>query len=109
MTERLTLYVPEAWNDGRPVALEQLQRYEDELIDLAGGFTLLRGVGGWRSERGEIVREPVRLYMIDVARGSRARERLQALADRIAFELQQEAVYVTTWDVEAGFMPGLSA
>jgi hypothetical protein len=96
--ERLALHLPETLNNGRFVPAEQLQAYEDELLGIAGGFTLVCATGAWRSPLGQCYREPMRLYEIDVV-DERAREHVIALARRIALELEQEAVYVTSSSV----------
>jgi hypothetical protein len=98
--ERLILHLPETFNDGRLVSVERLQAYEEELLEIAGGFTLVSATGTWRSPLGQSYREPVRLYEIDVP-NEQARERLLALAHRIALELDQEAVYVTSAPVRS--------
>jgi hypothetical protein len=98
--ERLVLHLPETLNDGRLIPNERLQNYEDELLDIAGGFMFVCAIGAWRSPVGHCYREPIRLYEVD-APDRRARERLLTLARRISVELTQEAVYVTSSPVRS--------
>ncbi|MDQ5819899.1 MAG: DUF3574 domain-containing protein [Actinomycetota bacterium] len=99
--ERITLHVPETLNDGVPVALGDLQAYETELLEIAGGFTVTPAIGAWRSPSGELHREPLRLYSLDVLDARVVRAQVLELAQRITAELEQEAVYVTVTRVEA--------
>lgn len=92
--DRLVLHIPETLNDGLAVSPARLAQYEDELLEIAGGFTLTHAIGAWRAASGQTYREPLRLYAVDVGADS-AGERLRRLAARIARELGQVAVYVT--------------
>jgi hypothetical protein len=93
--ERITLHVPETLNDGSTVSSDQFAAYENELLELAGGFTLTHGIGAWRSLAGATYREPQRLYAVDVADAPAVRK-LLALAERMAFDLEQDVFYVTS-------------
>jgi len=94
-TARFTLTMPEAFNDGAPVLLEQLALYEQELLDLVGGYTLTSAIGAWRAPTGDVYYEPVRKYELDIADDPAVRDELLALASRIALELAQDAIYLT--------------
>lgn len=93
--QRITLHVPEARNDGSAVAPDQLAAYEDALLEIAGGFTLTHSIGAWRSLSGSTCREPQRLYSVDVAEAVAA-SKVLAVAQRIAFDLEQQVLYVTS-------------
>ena len=99
--DRVTLQVPETLNDGSVTPVGQFASYEDELIEIAGGFTLGHAIGAWRSPSKESYREPLRLYAIDVPDAQTILETVLRLANRIRIELAQEAVYVTVAPVEA--------
>ena len=102
---RLTLHVPEALNDGSPVCPSQFEAYEAALIDLAGGFTLLPAIGAWRSQSGQIYREPMRLYAIDVADVDATMPVLHKLVRQIGADLAQEAIYVSLTPALADVVP----
>jgi hypothetical protein len=98
---RYTLHVPEQYNDGSLVAPEYFAHIEQAIEDVAGGWTLTHGIGGWRGEDTRY-REPVRLYHVDVAHpkpGERPVDRLLDIADDIAAALGQEAVYMTAQQI----------
>jgi hypothetical protein len=99
--DRVTLYVPETLNDGSVTPMRRLASYEDELIEIAHGFTLTHAIGVWRSPEQTKYREPLRLYSIDVPDAQTVLERLLELAGRIRVELAQEALYVTVSPVDA--------
>ena len=90
---RYTLHIPEQYNDGSPVAPEYFATVEQAVEDIAGGWTLTHGIGGWRGEDSRY-REPVRLYALDTDEPL-ARNELQQLAAEIGQALGQEAVYLT--------------
>ncbi|MDE2101471.1 MAG: hypothetical protein KGL39_29770 [Patescibacteria group bacterium] len=92
---RYTLHIPEQYNDGAPVAPEYFATVEQAVEDIAGGWTLTHGIGGWRGEDSRY-REPVRLYHVDT---DSAPDPLLDLADDIAAALGQEAVYLTAQDI----------
>lgn len=95
---RFTLHVPELYNDGAAVDPEYFATVERELEDIAGGWTLTHGIGGWRGEDTRY-REPVRLYAVDAREDIGAA--LHDLALDVAIALDQEAVYLTAQDISA--------
>lgn len=97
---RYTLHVPEHYNNGDPVSSEYFAEVEARIEDVAGGWTLTHGIGGWLGDDGRY-REPVRLYAMDVddLDALRASIALRGLAQKIARELDQEAVYLTAQEI----------
>jgi hypothetical protein len=93
--------VPLARNDGEPVTDTELGAIEDDLFNIAGGFTSTDSTGAWRSDDGTVYREPVRVYAVDVADAIQqdAGERLLSLAEFVATALEQEAVYLTAGSI----------
>lgn len=98
---RVTLHVPETRNDGSPVATAELEAHEAELLQIAGGFTLIPAIGAWRSSTGEVYREPLRLYAVDVADERTVRAQMLELAECMSAELGQEVIYLTVSEVVA--------
>ena len=98
---RFTLTVPANYNDGSTVPLDIIERIELELMDIAGGFTSTSGFGAWRSPAGTLTREPVTVYAVD---SSRREDWLEVVrvGQHVADWLEQEAVYVTTSEIDAG-------
>jgi hypothetical protein len=100
--------VPEVLPDGSKTPEGIWHRCERDLLEIGAltaaatgtgetGLTIVRNVVGvWQSSGGEVVREALRLYWIDVADTRIAGALLEALADRLGRELEQEVVYVTT-------------
>jgi hypothetical protein len=86
---RFTLYVPELYNNGHPVPPSELERLEDELVRVAGGFTCTRALGAWGTYR-----EPMRLYAVD-SDDPDVPGKLHKLASAVAARFDQEAVYLT--------------
>lgn len=95
---RYALHVPERLNDGSLIPSDYFVALEHELIALARGFTRTSATGGWRGV-GDMHRDPVALYFIDTS-DQRAGARLLDIAQRIARELAQEAVYVTRQEID---------
>lgn len=100
---RYTLHVPETLNDGALVSEETFAQIEQTILNIAGGFTITPGIGGWLGES-QTYREPVRLYLIDTDEDYRHGDKLHALAEEIAYELEQEAVYLTRQTIETYFV-----
>lgn len=108
---RFTLTVPLTLNDGAASPAEVFEYVETQLGRHAGGYSFTDSVGCWRSPDGVTYREPIRVFTID------GHETLHSvltfLAEEIAFQLDQEAVYVTAALVEARlvrpFAPGTPA
>jgi len=98
---RYTLHVPLFLNDGAPTEEAALERVEIALANIAGGWTATDGLGGWLSADGAYYREPVRLYAIDTDAPNYALPQLHRLADWLAIELQQQAVYLTWSEIGA--------
>jgi len=98
--QRITLHIPTCDNNDHPVPRSILGLWEAQIVDIAGGFTVSDAVGAWRSPTGRIYREPVRLYVIDVAEYESLRDAILALANRIRVALAQESVYVTMIPLE---------
>ena len=95
---RFTIHVPRKLNDGTITDYRELERVEDELLDIAGGWTSAHAVGAWRSpDTGESYREPYQLYHVDS--DDDIAPELLALAERTAQRLDQEAIYVTAQTV----------
>ncbi len=92
--QRVTLHVPEVLNDDSIVPPSYFAEIEDELCRVAGGFTLTHGIGCWRDNAGCLYREPLGLYIVDVASAASVTE-LRGLALRVGRALDQVAVYVT--------------
>lgn len=99
---RWTLTVPLTLNDGTPTAAEYIADIEEDIADIAGGFTATPGEGAWRSPDGDWYREPVTVYTFDVSHI--ADGEVRRLAADIAQLLDQEAVYVTRTDDVAAFL-----
>lgn len=95
---RFTLHVPRAYNDGREVEPDVLAWIENELVDVAGGFTATEAEGAWRGPRGKLYREPVRLYHVDADEDDASF--LHTVADAVALGLKQLAVYLTAQPIE---------
>lgn len=109
--DRVALHVPTVLNDGSPVPGKRLTDYESELLGIAEMATLLSGrgqvglsiahvTGIWRSPTGQILREPVARFEMDVADQNQVLADVLQLAERVKDELGQLAVYVTTSLVE---------
>lgn len=96
---RLTLHVPESFNDGTPIGPEVFETVEHDLLNIGGGFTLTHGIGAWRGDDGRTYREHVRMYAVDVPDRDAAWPRLAALAERLTVALDQEAVYFTESEI----------
>lgn len=92
-TERFTLHVPLALNDGSPADPSVLDDVESAILAAAGGFTLTTAVGAWQGEDGTVYREPIRLYLVDGDASVYGVLVQAAEVIRAAFE--QEAVYLT--------------
>lgn len=107
---RYTLHIPEQYNDGSLIPPEDLREYEREIEEIAGGFTLTHGIGGWRGDE-QTYREPVRLYSADVGHdlNSAIRRSFQALAQKIATDLSQEAIYLTRQEIETFMVAPVAA
>ena len=104
-TEGWTLIVPEAFNDGTPVPLEQLAAYETELVEIFDGYTLTSAIGAWRSPAGVTFREPIRKYELDTS-DTAVHQKLLTLASRIALELAQDATYLRVAPVTRHLISG---
>lgn len=96
---RYTLHIPELLNDGSPVRPDQLAAIESQLLDTVGGFTQTIARGAWRGD-GQTYIEPMRLYLLDTDDSPRTSRTLQRIAQEIAHELDQEAVYLTRQTIE---------
>jgi hypothetical protein len=97
---RYTLTVPATLNDGTLVPLAEIERIEARLIEIAGGFTLTHGIGAYRGEA-QTYSEPVRLYAVDTETAEYVAAPLRMLAEYVALALDQEAVYLTSQEVNA--------
>ena len=97
---RYTLHVPKRENGWphKPFSALRFELVEDELVEIAGGFTTVDGFGGWDGD-GLSYREPVRLYHIDTD-DPEAERRLLSLAERVARQFKQEAVYLTRQEIQ---------
>jgi hypothetical protein len=111
--ERIAIHVPEVVPDGSPASAVVFASLEQRLFDIASdaklasaglteeGFTILSGVGAWRSPNGKGYRESVRLYCLDVADAHSVLEAVLDVAAWIRVALKQESVYVTISPIEA--------
>jgi hypothetical protein len=111
--ERIAIHIPEVRPDGSPVPAAALASFEERLYDIASeakrtsaclteeGFTILTGMGAWRSPSGHTFREPVRLYCLDVAEARSVLASVFGVADGIRVALEQESIYVTISPIEA--------
>ena len=99
---RYTLHVPLVLNDGAPTPRAALRGIEDRLVDRFGGFTATTGTGGWKGADRAYV-EPVQLYHVDTDRYG-VWDELRELAQTIATQLGQEAVYITRQTIFAAMI-----
>lgn len=96
---RYTLHVPLYDNNFRPFPAEDLADIDSQLLGLFGGFTKAPGmVGAYRGENRDY-HEPIDLYYIDTAE-PQAQDVLLRLAQRLAQQFDQEAIYVTRQEIE---------
>ena len=100
---RYTLHVPEQYNDGREIPGHIFDQVELEILQAAGGFTRTAGTGGWRGDDGNVYVEPVQLYHIDSADPTTAAV-LLLLAEDLARQLDQEAIYLTRQEITTHFV-----
>lgn len=115
--QRITIHIPRFLNDGSVVSQEQLLSYERELLRVAEtarfasgegelGFTVSDVTGAWQSPAGITYREALLRYDLDVADYSSVGLDVRRLAQRIRFELNQDAVYVTITALEVIIIEG---
>ena len=96
---RYTLHVPLYDNDFRPFPAQTIAEIEQRLLGIFGGFTKAPGmVGAYRGENRDY-HEPIDLYHVDSADPAAAGI-LTRMAQKIAAELGQEAVYLTAQTIE---------
>lgn len=74
-------------------------RYLHEIADIAGGFTSWHGIGGWRSDKGYLVIEPVTIVDCNLVNSywqlpEEGVDRFRVLAQQIAHDFRQEYVYL---------------
>src|ERR1044071_7370605 len=97
---RYTLYVPHHNNAGAPIPHVHTA-VREELSHEFGGFTIIDALGEWRGNT-----EPITLYVVDTPTydaWSTARDPYQvlsALARRVRWQADQEAVYLTRQEIE---------
>jgi hypothetical protein len=96
---RYTLHVPEQFNDGREIPGYLLDEIELDLAERFGGYTRTSATGGWRADDGTIHIEPMQLYIVDSAAPGTA-GRLSVLAERLARDLKQDAIYLTEQEIQ---------
>jgi hypothetical protein len=84
------IIIPRETNDGKPVSLDT---YERALCAYFGGFTRTDGQGGFMGVS-LVYHEPVAIYDVAMKDTRRENDKLQALAERVKRELDQEAVYI---------------
>lgn len=91
--KRWILHVPTEDNDGNELA--DLSLTVEAVLDEAGyGFTRTNGLGGWQGYR-----DGMYLYAIDTD-DEGAQMRLEALARYVLETANQEAVYLTSQDID---------
>ena len=96
---RYSLTIPTHYNDGQPIPRPILYALEEELVEIGGGFTASAATGAWASPSGAVVREPVTVYAVD-SEQELALPALEALAERTATALGQEAIYLTRQELD---------
>lgn len=80
--------------------------YGPTMAEIAGGFTATRGFGGWIDGQGCLLTEPVTvfdLFISDKIDRFWAKDKLTALAQKVARDLGQECVYLEI-DGDASFI-----
>ena len=92
---RFTLHVPLNLNDGSATPAEHIAHVEDTILATAGGYTATDAVGAWRDELGRVYRDSIRLYTVDTSDPETVSAALTVLAEYLALELEQEAIYAT--------------
>ena len=94
---RFTLYVPASLNDGHTVPNRWTVDFERRLAVEFGGFTRIDAIGGWKSPTEEVIREPMRLYVVDISESAAefAAMRMRQFAELVKHDLEQECVYLT--------------
>ena len=117
--QRITLYVPETFNDGLPVPEKLLDSFEDELLDIAlraketygvgdeGATRIDHARGVFRMTSGKKQRDGICLLELIAVDEESVRDEVGSLCDRIRIELQQEAVLMTFAPVEVTLTTGL--
>lgn len=108
VTDRITLHLPEELPDGTAVDSGIFAEYEQALLGICAGandigsdegeigFTVIgKTSGAWRSPGGQLVREPMRLYLLDVPEADLVLDEIRQLAERTQAQLEQQAIYVT--------------
>jgi hypothetical protein len=104
---RHTLHVPTLHSDGTRAPRALITWIEDRLIELGGGFTRLNAHGGWKREDGSNERDDLLIYVVDLAEASPLA--LGSIAQRVAVELDQDAVYLTVQTLEVVHVHAVTA
>jgi hypothetical protein len=91
MIQIITL-IPTNYNDGQRIPAKVFRKFEDKLLEIAGGFSI-DGImaGGWM-DNNELYRDRSRKYIIAVANNKKLKEIRQAVIE-IGRELGQKAMY----------------
>jgi hypothetical protein len=109
--ERISVYAPKEI-DGRLVDERRLNAYAVELASIGSranvragrgsesGLTIIDAAGLWLPEPGVYVWDALRLMSLDVASADEVRDDVHSLAELIADELGQDAVYITIQAIE---------
>ncbi|MCG8514587.1 MAG: hypothetical protein MI740_10625 [Halanaerobiales bacterium] len=100
---KLTVLIPTTYNNGDEVQKETFQRLENQLLEIAGGYTI-EGVveGGWVDKDGTIYKDKSKKYSIitDEAKLSKIKETIT----KIGKELKQKSVYLEVFKTEVNFL-----
>jgi hypothetical protein len=91
---KVTALIPKNYNDGQRIPNKAYRKFEDKLLEIAGGFSN-DGItaGSWLDDNNELYKDRSLRYIITVKTTKQLKEIKQAIIE-IGKELEQKAMYI---------------
>ena len=98
---KLTVLIPTTYNNGDEVQKETFQRLENQLLEIAGGYTI-EGIveGGWVDKDGTIYKDKSRKYTVVTSELDKIKE----VIVKTGKELKQKTMYLEVFKTEVNFL-----
>lgn len=97
------LNVPKNDNSGQPIP-HVLTAAVAAVVAAFGGATITEGHGSWNAPDGRLVSEPVHVITVAYTDGTDSEAKLTAIAERVAIDAQQEAVFLARYNASVDFV-----
>lgn len=102
--QRITIIVPQTYNDKTPIPAHLLTGVEKVLLHLVGGWTRIKVYGKWTDEYGELYYDESFQYEILTEYDSDY-DKLKTYAIQVCRDFDQKCILTTCETVQADFLP----